>query len=69
MNVYFEVKKIGNIDDYINLPITNGNEVIGVVNGITELENTYLLNGYIRSYIYDLEIDFNKICSMEIIEK
>lgn len=70
MKVHFEVDKVGNLDDYINLPITKDNNVIGVIRTITELENTYLLSGYIwdKYMTYDFEINNDKICSMEILE-
>lgn len=70
MKVHFEVSKIGNIDDYINMLITKDNKPIGIVQSITELENTYLLTSYIwDKYItYDLEVSRDKVCSMEILE-
>lgn len=70
MKVHFEVDKIGNLDDYINLPITKDNNVIGVIQTITELENTYLLSGYIwdKYMTYDFEVSRDRICSMEILE-
>lgn len=70
MKIHFEVEKIGNLDDYIDLPITKDNNVIGVIRKITELENTYLLSGYIwdKYMTYDFEVCNNRICSMEILE-
>ena len=70
MKVHFEVEKIGNIDDYIDMPIKKDNSVVGVIRTITELEDTYLLSGYIwdKYMTYDFEVTKDRVCSMEILE-
>lgn len=71
MKVYFEVDKIGNIDDYKDLPITKDEKVVGFIMEAEELDYTYLLTAYIwdRAITYDFEVSKNRICSMEILEK
>lgn len=71
MKVHFEVRKIGNIDDYIDMPIKKDNKIVGVIRTIIELENTYLLTAYIwDKYIsYDFEVSKDRIYSMEILEQ
>lgn len=70
MKVHFEVEKIGNIDDYIDMPIKKDNSVVGVIRTITELEDTYLLTAYIwdKYMTYDFEVTKDRVCSMEILE-
>lgn len=41
MKAHFEVSKIGNMDDHINMLITKIISQLGIVQSITELENTY----------------------------
>lgn len=71
MKVHFEVRKIGNIDDYIDMPIKKDNKIVGVIRTIIELGNTYLLTAYIwDKYIsYDFEVSKDRIYSMEILEQ
>lgn len=70
IKVHFEVNKIGNIDDYIHIPITKDNNVIGFIQTVTELDNTYLLTSYIwdKCITYDFGVIKDRICSMEILE-
>lgn len=70
MKVHFEVDKIGNLDDYIDLPIIKDNKVIGIIRTITELDNAYLLTAYIwdKYMTYDFEVSKDRIWSMEILE-
>lgn len=74
MEIKLKVEKIGNLEDYINLPIINriksenDSKPIGVIREAEELDNYYLLTAYIwdRLIKTDFEIGYDTIQSMEM---